>query len=488
MNRLKWIPLVLGVVAIAVVFVRCDRGDSTKTSVPATTASDDEGNSLGATDPILHAGDEAKPAPLASSIPNLVATVNGTKITRAEFMDAVVSRFEVEVHARQTLICTKALKHCLEKRNLEVSGAEIDKETKQILDKEGKSLEQFLAERKFTNDYLRQQVYYRCGIKKLAFAAGFSAALDDLTAKANSQADRLLFEENLIKWRWMGIPDSAWVTVNGEEVSLDEAYRWSVTWKNLWDVMKILNELVAWELERQAIRDAKVEIPKNEFDQLMDGHRMAAQQAGMTLDQLAQFNGVSVATLEDRVRRALGLRILLRFAATDDRLLAALEAQGPDKGGYGPAVHVAEIVVQAGNGPTPSAQEWAEANAKIQEAIVRLKNGELFADVSRSISTDPNLRSRGGDLGWITTATPSLGEIASRASELETNAVSDPIVLNNAIHVIRVVGKRSGATAKEFLNDPANHKKAVDDFVRDEKKPWHLRMKREAKLEIFLGR
>jgi hypothetical protein len=432
---------------------------------------------------IVQPGDEALPAP--AKLPDPVATVNGVAISKADLQAAVIRRFESQMKVRHTLVYPKALRASLEKRGLSVTDEEIESETAIILAKQQKTLEQFLEERRFDPSYLRQQVYYRVGILKLAYAANYTTTLDDLSALANAEADRLLFTENEIRWRWQGASPSAWVTVNGEPVSLDEAYRWSITWLNMKDVKKILNELIVSELDAQAIRRLGIEIPQDRFEEMMKPKFATAERAGMTLEEEAAFTGVSKELTEEHVRRFIGLEMILEREATDDRLTRFVESMGPAQGGYGPAVWYSEIVVHPTGRNAATEADWKEAERRIGEAKRRIDSGESFSLVARSMSTDMTVQQNAGDRGWVVLPEAALGEVEQRVVDLEKGAVSEPFRAGGAYRVVRLNDRRAAIDPSEILKDADRRRAIVAEFVRVERKPWHLRAKAEASIRVF---
>jgi len=103
-------------------------------------------------------------------------------------------------------------------------------------------------------------------------------------------------------------------------------------------------------------------------------------------------------------------------------------------------VHVAHIMVKAG--PLGTTDTLAAYN-KIQAAYMRLKAGEAWNDVAKSVSEDTGTKDMGGDLGYITAILPS-GFYAFETAAYNTipGGYSAPFRTNLGYHIVKSLGDR----------------------------------------------
>ena len=101
-------------------------------------------------------------------------------------------------------------------------------------------------------------------------------------------------------------------------------------------------------------------------------------------------------------------------------------------------VHVAHILVRM-----PSATDTLAAYNRIEEAYKRLKKGDKWDDVVKSMSEDEGTKASGGDLGFITALLPS-GFYAFETAAYTTPAgsFSKPVKTSLGYHVVKVIETR----------------------------------------------
>ncbi|WP_420843355.1 peptidylprolyl isomerase [Kushneria phosphatilytica] len=96
--------------------------------------------------------------------------------------------------------------------------------------------------------------------------------------------------------------------------------------------------------------------------------------------------------------------------------------------------HVSDIVVSFGQ-----QRSEAEAHKRMEMIRSKLANDESFAALARQYSDDPTSARQGGDLGVVTEGI--FGQkFDQTVNGLDVGQTSQPIVLDNALHLIRVTG------------------------------------------------
>lgn len=93
-------------------------------------------------------------------------------------------------------------------------------------------------------------------------------------------------------------------------------------------------------------------------------------------------------------------------------------------------VHVRHLLAATGPG-----KDEAAAQKKAEDAVARLKKGEPFAKVAAELSDDPNAKTSGGDLGFISEGLVA-PEIYKAASGLEKGKFSDPVKTPRGFEVL----------------------------------------------------
>lgn len=102
-------------------------------------------------------------------------------------------------------------------------------------------------------------------------------------------------------------------------------------------------------------------------------------------------------------------------------------------------------VVLGNEAETTQEQVWArhilvEDEAKAQEVIARLKNGEDFGTVAKEVSTDTGSATSGGDLGWFGKGM-MVPEFEQAAWTLKPGEISEPVKSQFGYHIIQVIDR-----------------------------------------------
>ena len=109
--------------------------------------------------------------------------------------------------------------------------------------------------------------------------------------------------------------------------------------------------------------------------------------------------------------------------------------------------------------PPPAADP---ARAKADAALARIKKGEDFAAVVKSVAP---AAPRGGDLGWRPLRGLRLGKpVADAVEKLDKGATTDVVEVPDGYHIVQLVDKREGDLAFDQVK-----RDLAEDGVRDEK-------------------
>jgi len=125
-------------------------------------------------------------------------------------------------------------------------------------------------------------------------------------------------------------------------------------------------------------------------------------------------------------------------AVDEDQVAARIESQQQSAAEAVTTWRLAHILIE-------------EGDDKLAEVQSRLAAGEAFADLAGEYSTDFGSAGLGGDLGTFTADALPEG-FAEAIAELEPGAVSEPVVSESGIHLIKVVDRSESAAASAELN------------------------------------
>ena len=182
----------------------------------------------------------------------------------------------------------------------------------------------------------------------------------------------------------------------------------------------------------------------------------------------------------DLARSKLLMEALLQStgkeALTDDAMHKvyddAVKQVGEEK-----EVHARHILIRA---PAGDEKAGAEAKAKIEAIIARLKKGEDFAKVAGEVTEDPSGKANGGDLGYFTKE-QMVPEFSDVAFKLEKGQISDPVKTQFGWHVLKLEDKRNKPVPK-FDEVKAQ----IEQYVtRKAQAELVTKLRAEAKVEKF---
>jgi peptidyl-prolyl cis-trans isomerase C len=220
-------------------------------------------------------------------------------------------------------------------------------------------------------------------------------------------------------------------------------------------VQLIQQELIKQEADRLAVRVAATQVAER-FGQV----RAQFQTDDQFQQALAQ-NGLTVTTLQDRIREQLTLeqvqsRAIGNLSATDAELRAAY-----GNGSRFEELHVRHILFTV-SGTDPSA-----ARKKAQTALAQLKDGADFIALAKKVSEDTTTKAQGGDLGTVTRQTPFDQTFLNAAFALKEGQISGLVQTQFGFHIIKVEDRRSKTLeqARAQLTQEITDTKRQDAFT-----------------------
>jgi peptidyl-prolyl cis-trans isomerase C len=237
----------------------------------------------------------------------------------------------------------------------------------------------------------------------------------------------------------------------------------------------ILDQLVAYHLLAQESRARKLDVPQTEIDARLaqirqsfpteDAFKQNIAAQGLTLDQVKAQTKSSI-----EVAKVIDAEINSKVNVTDQDADAFYNGN-LERFKQGDTVHAAHILY--GISPQATPEQKAEAKAKAQAALKKLRAGADFAALAKAESQDPGSAPNGGDLGFFPKGqmTPVFEQAAFT---LKKGATSGVIETPFGFHIIKVIDKRGPRTAPL-----AEVKDQIEQFLTQQQ--------REQKLEVFVG-
>ena len=129
-------------------------------------------------------------------------------------------------------------------------------------------------------------------------------------------------------------------------------------------------------------------------------------------------------------------------------------------------------------------QDLASLEAKAQEIIQKLDQGEDFSELALEYSQDEKAR-EGGEWGWIDRS-DIRKELSDIAFELPKGAYSEPITLDGYIFILASEDKREAGTKSLAEVRKIIENQILDDLTRQAQKRWLSRLRDKAYIKIYL--
>jgi parvulin-like peptidyl-prolyl isomerase len=148
-------------------------------------------------------------------------------------------------------------------------------------------------------------------------------------------------------------------------------------------------------------------------------------------------------------------------------------------------VHARNIFIAAPDNATP--QRLSAAQAKANEALRRIKQGETFAKVARDLSDGPTAR-EGGDLGWLKRG--QMAEALDKAAfSLQPGQVSPLIRIpgeTGGYHILYVEDRRKVAAKPLAEMQEEIRTRLANESVYKEREHYLAQLRKQAQIDVKL--
>lgn len=167
----------------------------------------------------------------------------------------------------------------------------------------------------------------------------------------------------------------------------------------------IVNRLIEEELLAQAVKANGIEVTPDEVEMQFQEYK-ARFKGEEQFENYLKHGKVTVEVIKERLAKTYSMTKLLeklgKISITDEDIQNAYTA-GIKMFTEPEQVRAAHILVRLGE--TADADAEKVAKAKIEQVLARLKKGEEFGEVAKSMSEDATTAPKGGDLGFFRTGT-----------------------------------------------------------------------------------
>jgi len=253
------------------------------------------------------------------------------------------------------------------------------------------------------------------------------------------------------------------------------------------ELARLLREMAVDRLVDQWAKAGNIEIsPREVRSQAAPVHEEEPLLEKISLAEILKLAQASEQAMQDRARRELQLKALVRKTIPEDAVKQEFEAH---RDWYlGRSVRLGEVFigfVDPETGRLRSPEERDEAVRRLEAIKKELEGDGDFEKLAFAYSEDASAL-RGGDIGWF----PQLGVLGEAlnapALELDRHEVAGPIESSFGIHLIKVieVKKHSGSS----LSDEAVQKRIMDNLVREKLPQWSTEHLEQATIQVFPDR
>jgi peptidyl-prolyl cis-trans isomerase C len=247
---------------------------------------------------------------------------------------------------------------------------------------------------------------------------------------------------------------------------------------------KALDGLIDEELRHQDAVRQGITITTAQVDERLA--ELTRQYGGTRqLDEAERRNGVTMPQLKREIRRALTIQEAFARTVTATCQVGREEAaqffrDNPDRFVRPEQVHIYAITI--GVDPSSTAAKWAEAKARAEDVLGRIRRGASFEKMAQTYSTDPS-NTKGGDMGYFHRGTLN-DDFEKAASRLKIGQASDVIQTLYGYHIVRVADVRP-SERKTFTDVSAELQKDLTARRCTEvENAWAARLRAHANVEL----
>jgi peptidyl-prolyl cis-trans isomerase SurA len=122
------------------------------------------------------------------------------------------------------------------------------------------------------------------------------------------------------------------------------------------------------------------------------------------------------------------------------------------------------------------------ARQQLEDALVRIRDGEEFSELAKLLSDDPGSANDGGDLGWAGPGT-FVPEFDAAIETLEIGEISEPVRSPFGWHIIEVLGRRTYDNTEDLKRQNC-FARIRNGKTDSETQLWIRRLRDEAFVEI----
>jgi peptidyl-prolyl cis-trans isomerase SurA len=220
----------------------------------------------------------------------------------------------------------------------------------------------------------------------------------------------------------------------------------------------VLDGLIEQRVLATYARDNGAKIDDVEVDHAVDNVASANRMTTAQLRDRLRVEGIDFGRFRENLRDQIAIErirereVVGRIKISDSEIVDYIENERA-KRIASPEVDIAQILVTVPENASPEVR--AEREARAQQALVRVKNGEPFAQVARDVSEDAH-RLEGGEIGSRPLSRyPDL--FVAAVKDLKVGAVTPTLVKSGAgYHILKVLS-RSEDTGLMVTQTHARH-------------------------------
>ncbi|MBI4815045.1 MAG: peptidylprolyl isomerase [Deltaproteobacteria bacterium] len=245
----------------------------------------------------------------------------------------------------------------------------------------------------------------------------------------------------------------------------------------------ILDQLIADRLLEAQLREAKIEVSEDDVDRAIDDIARQNKLSRQELEEAVRSRGMSLSQykhdLEKQLERLklVDLKVRSKVVIADADIKAEYERKvGSEREEL---VELHHLFFRSAD-----ASDRATALERARAARARVLGGESFEVIAKEVSEGPTA-AQGGALGEMSKGS-LLPELLRTVQRMKAGQISDPIVTDNGVHVVRLDAlKRKDAPRFEELRGQiyqALYQREVERQMRE----WIEELRAQASVKVRL--